>query len=50
MKNDVPKDKVNNLTSSERKTLFVFKNDKNIVIKGTDSELAVVVWDREDWC
>ena len=25
------------------------KNDKNIAIKGTDKESAVVVWDKEDY-
>ena len=32
---EVPKDKFNNLTNSERKALCDFKNDKSIVIKST---------------
>ena len=49
MKVDVPKDKFNNLTNSERKASYDLKNDKSIVIKGADRGSAVVVWDREDY-
>ena len=42
MKVEVPKDKFNNLTNSERK-------DKSIVIKSADKGSGVVVWDREDY-
>ena len=49
MKIEIPKDKFNNLTSKERKPLYDLKNDKNIIIKGTDKGSAVVVWDREDY-
>ena len=40
--------KFNNLTNSERKALYDFKNDKSIMIKTADKGSAVVVWDRED--
>ena len=33
MKVEVPKDKFNNLTNSERKALYDLKNDKSIIIK-----------------
>ena len=36
MEVEVPKDKFNNLTNSERKTLYDLKNDKSIVIKSAD--------------
>ena len=36
MEVEVPKDKFNNLTNSERKTLYDLKSDKSIVIKSTD--------------
>ena len=49
MKVEVPKDKFNNLTNSERKALYDLKNDKSIVIKSADTGSAVVVWDREDY-
>ena len=49
MKVEVPKDKFNNLTNSERKALYDLKNDKSIVIKSADKFSAVVVWDREDY-
>ena len=49
MKVEVPKDKFNNLTKSERKALYDLKNDKSIVIKSADKGSAVVVWDREDY-
>ena len=50
MKIEIPKDKFNNLISKERKALYDLKNDKYIIIiKGADKELAVVVWDREDY-
>ena len=42
MKFEVPKDKFNNLSNSERKALYL-KNDKNIEIKSTDMGAAVVV-------
>ena len=29
--------------------MYIFKNDKTIVIKGADKGSAVVVWDREDY-
>ena len=43
MKVEVPKDKFNILTNSERKALYDLKNDKSIVIKSTDKGSAVVV-------
>ena len=43
MKVEVPKDKFNNLTKSERKALYDLKNDKSIVIKSADKGSAVVV-------
>ena len=49
MKVEVPKDKFNNLTNSERKALYDLKNDRSIVIKSADKGSAVVVWDREDY-
>ena len=49
MKVEIPKDKFNNLTKSERKALYDLKNDKSIVIKSADKGSAVVVWDREDY-
>ena len=49
MKVEVPKDKFNNLTNSERKPLYDLKNDKSIVIKSADKGSAVVLWDREDY-
>ena len=49
MKVEVPKDKFNNLTNSERKALYDLKNDKSIVIKSADKGSAVVVWNREDY-
>ena len=49
MKVEVPKDKFNNLTNSERKALCDLKNDKSIVIESADKGSAVVVWDREDY-
>ena len=47
MKVEVPKDKYNNLTNSERKGLYHLKNDKNIEIKSADKGSVVVVWDRK---
>ena len=49
MKVEVPKDKFNSLTSSERKASYHLKNDKCIVIKSADEGLAIVLWDREDY-
>ena len=49
MKVEVPKDKINNLTKSERNSLHDLKSDKSIVIKSADIGSAVVVWDREDY-
>ena len=46
---EVPKDKFNNLSNSERKALYDLKNDKSIVIKSADKGLAVVVSGREDY-
>ena len=46
---EVPNDKFNNLTNSERKALYDLKNDKSIVIESADKGLAVVVWDSEDY-
>ena len=46
---EIPKNKYNNLTREERGALFDLKNDKTIVIKGTDKGSAVVVWDRDDY-
>ena len=33
----------------EQGALFDLKNDKTIVIKGTDKRSAVVVWDRDGY-
>ena len=49
MKIEIPKDKYNNFTSKERQALYDLKNDKNIVIKGTDKRSPVVVWDRNEY-
>ena len=49
MKVEVPKDKFNNLTNSERKALYDLKNDKSIVIKSADKGSLVVMWDREEY-
>ena len=49
MKVEIPKDKFNSLTNSERKALYDLKNDKSIIIKSADKGSAVVVWDREDY-
>ena len=49
MKVEVPKDKFNNLTKCERKTLYDLKSDKSIVIKSADNGSAVIAWDREDY-
>ena len=46
---EVPKDKFNNLTNSERRALHDLKNDKSIVIKSADKGSVVVVWDREEY-
>ena len=42
MSTEIPKDKYNNLTRQERGLLFDLKNDKTMVIKGTDKGSAVV--------
>ena len=49
IKVEVPKDKFNNLTNSERKALYDLKNDENFEIKSTDKSATAVVWDREDY-
>ena len=49
MKVEVPKDKFNNLTNSERKALYDLQNVKCSAIKSADKGSAVVVWDREDY-
>ena len=49
MKVEVPKDKFNNLTKSERKALYDLKSDKSIMIKSADMGSAAVVWNREDY-
>ena len=46
---EVPKDRFEILTESERKALYDLENDKIIVIKSADKGSAVVVWDREDY-
>ena len=46
---EVPKEKFNNLTSSERNALYNHKDNKNIVNKGADKGSTVVVWDRKDY-
>ena len=43
MKVEVPKDKLNNLTKTERKALYDLKSDKSIVIKSADKSSTVVV-------
>ena len=43
MKVELPEDKFNNLTNSERKALYDLKNDKNIEIKSADKRAAAVV-------
>ena len=40
MKAEVPKDKFNNLTKCERKTLYDLKSNKSIVIKSADNSLG----------
>ena len=49
MKVEVPRDKFNNLTNSERKALYNLKIGKIFGIKSADKCFAVVVWDREDY-
>ena len=49
MKVEVPKEKFNNVTNSERKALYDLKNDKNIEIKIAAKSAAVVVWDKDDY-
>ena len=49
MKVEFPKEKFNNLTTSERKALYDIKIDKNIEIKSADKCAEVLVWDREDY-
>ena len=44
---EISKDKYNNLTREERGALSGLKNDKTVVIKGTDKGSAVVFWDRD---
>ena len=47
---EIPKDKYNNLTLEKRRALyFTLKNDKTIVISGSDKGLAVVVWDSDNY-
>ena len=46
MKVEVPKDKFNNLTNSERKAQYDIKSDKSIVTKKVDKASAVVILDR----
>ena len=43
MKVEVPKDKFNSVTNSERKASYHLKNDKSIVIKSVDKGLAIVL-------
>ena len=43
MSTEIPKDRYNNLAWEERGALFDLKNDKTILIKGTDKGSAVVV-------
>ena len=47
MKVEVPKDKFNNLTNSERKALYDLKNDKSIANKCADKGSGAGVWDTE---
>ena len=49
MKVEVPNDKFNNLTNSERRILYDIKSGKSIVIKSGNKGSAVVVQDREDY-
>ena len=46
---EISKDKYNNLTREERGALSDLKNDKAVVIKGTDKGSAVAFWDRDDY-
>ena len=46
---DVPKDKFNILTNSERKALYDLKNDTSIVIKSVDKGSVVVLWHRKNY-
>ena len=50
---EVPKEKFNNLTSSEYShivnVLYSHKNSKNVVNMGANKGSAFVVWDREDY-
>ena len=39
----------NNLTKEERNALYNLRDDPTIIIKGSDKDSAVVVWDREDY-
>ena len=49
MEVEVPKNKFNNLTNSERRALYDLKIDESIVIKSFVKSLVVVVWERQDY-
>ena len=49
VKFEVPKDKFNNLSNNERKTLNDLKSDKKVVIKSANKGSAVVALDSEDY-
>ena len=49
MEVEVPKNKFNNLTNSERRALYDLKIDESIVIKSVVKGLVVVVWQRQDY-
>ena len=46
---EIPSKRFNNLTKDERNAMYSLKDDKSIIIKGTDKCPAVIVWDREDY-
>ena len=46
---DPIKRKYNNSTREKRKALYDLRNDTSIIIKGTDKDSVVVIWDKEDY-
>ena len=49
LKKEVSKEKFYDLKRGEWDNLYNLKNDKTVVIKGTDKSSAVAVWNREDY-
>ena len=39
----------NDLTKDTRNSMYSSKDDKSTIIKDTDKDLTVIVWDREDY-